>query len=70
MKYIEVSRKVKKHGCHETSKSRGSHRQWYNPHTDSYSVLPFHGSDEIPTSVVRKFVKQLGIDWPEFNNRT
>jgi predicted RNA binding protein YcfA (HicA-like mRNA interferase family) len=69
MKYREVARKLTALGCQELPrKSGGSHRKWYNPPTKRATVIPDWGGRDLKIGTVRAAVRQLGIDWREFQN--
>jgi predicted RNA binding protein YcfA (HicA-like mRNA interferase family) len=67
MRYREVARRLAGLGCVETSRAGGgSHRKWHNPATGQAAVVPDHGSKDLKLGTVRAVVRQLGIDWREF----
>jgi predicted RNA binding protein YcfA (HicA-like mRNA interferase family) len=69
MKYREVARKLALLGCAEIPrKGTGSHRKWRNPATNRSTVVPDRGRKDLKTGTVRGAVRQLGIDWADFEN--
>ena len=69
MKYLDVSRKLRVLGCQERKRrGGGSHRKWFNPHSQRATVVPDWGSRELKLGTVRAVVRQLGIDWQDFQN--
>lgn len=69
MKYREAARKLKAMGCEELSRhSSGSHRKWYNPATGRFAPLPDWGSKDLKLGTLRAVVRQLGLDWQDFQN--
>jgi len=67
MNYREVTRKLHALGCQELPRrSDGSHRKWINPKTMLATILPDWGSKDLKAGTVRAAVKQLGIEWSEF----
>jgi predicted RNA binding protein YcfA (HicA-like mRNA interferase family) len=67
MNYRDVAKRLKKLGCQELSRrSRGSHRKWYNPATERATVVPDWAGKDLKPGTVRAVVRQLGIDWKEF----
>lgn len=69
MKYREVAGKLKALGCRELPrKGGGSHRKWHNPTTQFSTVIPDWGSRDLKIGTVRAAVRQLGIDWNDFQN--
>jgi predicted RNA binding protein YcfA (HicA-like mRNA interferase family) len=69
MKYRDVARKLAALGCVELQrKGGGSHRKWHNPQTRQATVVPDWGSRELKLGTVRAAVRQLGIDWHDFQN--
>jgi len=69
MTYREVARKLAALGCTEVSRTGGgSHRKWHNPATNRSTVVPDWGGRDLKTGTVRGAVRQLGIEWPAFDN--
>ena len=67
MTYREMSRKLKNLGCQETKhRTRGSHRKWFNPLTERATVIPDHGTNDMPIGTIRACIRQLGINWTDF----
>jgi mRNA interferase HicA len=67
MKYRDVVRKLKALGCQVLPrKGGGSHRKWHNPATQRTTTIPDWGSRDLKLGTVRAAVRQLGIDWQEF----
>jgi predicted RNA binding protein YcfA (HicA-like mRNA interferase family) len=67
MKYREVARKPASLGCIEVPrKGTGSHRKWRNPPTNRTTVVPDRGRKDLKLGTVRGAVRQLGIDWADF----
>lgn len=42
MRYREMAKKLRKLGCQERRKGKGSHRIWHNPTTGKVSAVPDH----------------------------
>jgi predicted RNA binding protein YcfA (HicA-like mRNA interferase family) len=69
MKYREVAGKLKSLGCHELPrKGGGSHRKWHNPATQRSTVIPDWGGRDLKIGTVRAAVRQLSIDWNDFQD--
>jgi len=69
MKYREAAKILRKLGCRELPRSGGgSHRKWYNQATDKATVLPDWGSKDLKQGTLRAAVKNLGIEWKDFEN--
>ena len=67
MTYRQVVRELLALGCHELARrGRGSHRKWFNPTTQRAPVLPDWGGRDLKPGTVRSVVRQLGIDWQDF----
>jgi predicted RNA binding protein YcfA (HicA-like mRNA interferase family) len=67
MTFRTAARKLKNLGCHEIArKGGGDHRKWHNPATNRTTVLPDWGSRDLKTGTLRAAVRQLGIDWSDF----
>ncbi|MDW8213107.1 MAG: type II toxin-antitoxin system HicA family toxin [Roseiflexaceae bacterium] len=70
MRYREIAARLKDLGCEEIPrKTQGSHRIWHNPRTGRIAPLPDWGSKDIKMGTLRAFLRQLGIDWDEFQKR-
>ena len=69
MRYREAARKLNRLGCHEVRRGGGgSHRRWFNPETQRDTVLPDWGGRDLKIGTVRAAVRQLGIDWRQFQD--
>lgn len=69
VRYREVARKLKALGCQERKRrGGGSHRKWFNPNTQQGTVVPDWGSRDLKFGTIRAAVRQLGIDWQDFQN--
>lgn len=69
MKHREVARKLADLGRSELPRKRGgSHCKWFNPVSQQASVVPDWGSRDLKLGTVRAAVRQLGIDWQEFQD--
>jgi predicted RNA binding protein YcfA (HicA-like mRNA interferase family) len=69
MKYREVTRKLTILACEELPrKGGGSHRKWINQNNQRVTVMPDWGSKDLKLGTVRAAVRQLGIDWRDFQN--
>jgi predicted RNA binding protein YcfA (HicA-like mRNA interferase family) len=67
MRYREVARRLAEMGCVEIPRTGGgSHRKWHNPATNRSTVVPDHGSRDLKLGTVRAVLRQLGVDWREF----
>jgi len=67
VKYREVARKLAALGCQEiVRRSGGSHRKWANPTTQHATVVPDWGGKDLKLGTVRAVVRQLAIDWKDF----
>ena len=69
MKYREVARKLTTLGCQELRRrGGGSHRKWLNPATQRATVIPDWGGRDLKLGTVYVAVRQLEIDWQDFQN--
>ena len=67
MRYREAARKLTRLGCYEAPRrGGGSHRKWHNPHTQEDATLPNWGNRDLKIGTLRSAIRQLGIDWTEF----
>lgn len=68
MRYKEVARKLRNLGCEEKPRQGGgSHRKWFNPTTQSGTVVPDWGSKDMKGGTIRAAVSQLGLNWKDFD---
>lgn len=68
MNYRELARKLTALGCREQTRKRGgSHRKWVAPNQRA-TVIPDWGSRDLKLGTVRSAVRQLGIDWQNFQD--
>jgi predicted RNA binding protein YcfA (HicA-like mRNA interferase family) len=69
MTYREVARKLMALGCRELPRrGGGSHRKWFNPEIQRVTVVPDWGSKDLKIGTVRSAVRQLDIDWEDFQD--
>ena len=69
MTYREIARKLRALGCEEIPRNGGgSHRKWQNPATLLSTVIPDWGGSDLKTGTVHAAVRQLGIEWAEFES--
>ncbi len=67
MRYREAARKLANLGCYEIPRrGGGSHRRWFNPGTQKDAVLPDWGSRDLKTGTLRSAIRQLDLDWEQF----
>ncbi|HEY8506034.1 MAG TPA: type II toxin-antitoxin system HicA family toxin [Gemmataceae bacterium] len=62
-----MARKLTALGCREIPrKGGGSHRKWLNPANGQFTSVPDWGARDLKTGTLLAAVKQLGIDWQDF----
>jgi predicted RNA binding protein YcfA (HicA-like mRNA interferase family) len=67
MTYREAARKLTALGCQELPRrGGGSHRKWLNPGSRQVTSLPDWGGKDLKLGTLRSAVRQLGIDWRDF----
>jgi mRNA interferase HicA len=66
MHYREVAKRLRKLGCQEVRKGKGSHRIWHNPATEMMSSVPDWGPKDLAPGTVRAAIRELGISRREF----
>ncbi|MDR1416207.1 MAG: type II toxin-antitoxin system HicA family toxin [Prevotellaceae bacterium] len=59
MKYSEVERKLKKHGC--CYKRGGAHPVWFSPITQKEFLLSNHQSEEVRQGTLMQISKLSGV---------
>jgi mRNA interferase HicA len=67
MNYKELTRKLHILGCQEiVRRGGGSHRKWINPSSGKGMVIPDWGNKDLKIGTLRSIIKQLGIDFDQF----
>ena len=61
MKASELIRLLKNNGFRFDRQAKGSHEIWVNDKTSKTTVVPNHGSKEVPTGTLNKILKQAGL---------
>ena len=70
MKYREVAQRLESLGCYEIARqSGGSHRKWFNPAIHRGTVIPDWGGKDLKLGTIRSAVRQLGIEWEQFQQQ-
>jgi predicted RNA binding protein YcfA (HicA-like mRNA interferase family) len=70
MKYRDVARKLKLLGCEAVPRrGKGSHRVWHNPANGRITTLPDWGGKDLKIGTIRGVVKQLGLEWGQFERQ-
>ena len=68
MRYREIAKRLRRLGCQELRKGKGSHRIWYNPATEKVAAVPDWGSRDLAPGTVRAIIRELGISRREFGS--
>lgn len=69
MRYREIAKRLRQLGCVEVERrGGGSHRKWTNPTTGGATTIPDWGSKDLKLGTLRELLKQLGIEWDDFEN--
>jgi mRNA interferase HicA len=56
-------------GCRELPRrGGGSHRKWFNPASERATVIPDWGGRDLKLGTIRSAVRQLAVDWQDFQN--
>ena len=56
-------------GYSDSTQRKGvPHIRWINPQTGQSTLIPDRGDYELKDGTLRAVVRQLGLDWQEFNN--
>ena len=67
MKYAELTRKLRRLGCHFTRFGAGSHEIWRNPTTGQQAPVPYHRNKDINPALLSRILRELDIDRNEFD---
>jgi predicted RNA binding protein YcfA (HicA-like mRNA interferase family) len=67
MKYMELTRKLRRLGCNFTRFGAGSHEIWRNPATGKQASIPYHRSKDIGPQLLSRILHELGIDREDFD---
>ena len=69
MRYRDVAHKLTMLGCELIPRrGKGSHRVWHNPINGRLTTLPDWGAKDLKIGTLRGAVRQLGLEWEEFEN--
>jgi predicted RNA binding protein YcfA (HicA-like mRNA interferase family) len=56
-------------GCRELARQGGgSQRKWFNPAGQQATVIPDWGGKDLKLGTIRSAVRQLGVDWQDFQH--
>ena len=61
MKYRELERLLRKHGCYETGNELHGHPEWYSPITGKRFGTSHHGAQEVKPGTLRAILRDAGI---------
>ncbi|MCD8385351.1 MAG: type II toxin-antitoxin system HicA family toxin [Bacteroidales bacterium] len=61
MKYKELERLLKKHGCYSLDEQQSGHPKWYSPTTGKIFTLSNHRSQEVASGTLRSILRDAGI---------
>ena len=61
MKYNELIKILKSHGCYDTGKQQKGHPVWFSPITGTQFRLSNHGKQEVATGTLKSILKMAGI---------
>lgn len=62
MKYSELERFLRKHGCYDTGGLLFGHPKWYSPISKKYFAMSHHHSSEVANGTLRKILKVVGLE--------
>lgn len=69
MTYRETTWKLIALGCQELPRrGSGSHRKWLNPQTQKVTTPPDWCGRDLRLGTLRAAVRQLGIEWRDFED--
>lgn len=61
MKYNELEKMLKKHGCYETGRQRAGHPEWYSPLTGKKFTTSNHKSEEVRPGTLKSIIRDSGL---------
>ncbi|MDE0030938.1 MAG: type II toxin-antitoxin system HicA family toxin [Deltaproteobacteria bacterium] len=67
MRYGELTRKLRRLGCHLDRRARGDHEIWIRSSNGRRTTIPNWGSHELKTGTVRAILRDLGITLQDFD---
>ncbi len=67
MKYVELTRKLRRLGCQFTRYGAGSHEIWRNPNTGKQVPIPYHRTKDIGPNLLSRILRELEIDRKDFD---
>ena len=65
----KLTRRLRQLGCEFVRQAPGSHEVWWNPTNEQFTVIPRHGSRDLPPGTLRAILRQLDIDPAVFYER-
>ena len=69
VRYRDVVKKLMSLGCVEIPRTGdGSHRKWHNPVNNRGTVIPDWRGKDLKIGTLRAIVRQLGLDWDQFQD--
>lgn len=60
MKYNELEKVLKKHGCYHV-KNGGNHPIWFSPITGKKFTTSHHGSQEVKPGTLKSIIRDSGV---------
>jgi predicted RNA binding protein YcfA (HicA-like mRNA interferase family) len=66
MRYRELAKRLRRLGCREVRKGKGSHRVCHNPETGQLATVPDWGSRDLAPGTVRAVIRELRISRTDF----
>jgi len=68
MRYRELAKRLRRLGCRELRRGKGSHAIWHNPETGLVTAVPDWGRKDLAPGTVRAIIRELGIDRQTFGS--
>jgi predicted RNA binding protein YcfA (HicA-like mRNA interferase family) len=69
VRYRDAAAKLVSLGCYEIRRrGAGSHRRRFNPEAQKDAVLPDWGGKDLKIGTLRSAIRQLGLNWQEFQD--
>jgi predicted RNA binding protein YcfA (HicA-like mRNA interferase family) len=67
MKYVELTRKLRRLGCEFTRHGAGKHEIWRNPATGKQAPIPYHRTKDIGPQLLARILRALEIERKDFD---
>ena len=69
MRYVELTRKLRRLGIEFRRQARGSHEIWWDPKRTLYTIIPNHPRKDIKKKTLAAILRDLGLTERDLEER-